>query len=795
MKRTKHRDLEICLVGNPNSGKTTIFNTLTGAHQRVGNWPGVTVEVVEGTFEHHDQRSRMIDLPGIYSLHASSEDERVARDYLLSRRESVVVNILDATNLERNLYLTAQLRELGVPMVVVMTMADLARRKGIRIDVEHLSHHLGVPVLLVDATDDGDMRRVRHALAVLQDIEIVPPVRVAYPEALEAQITSWEARVEPLAEELSLAPRWLALKALEGDRSLQERLDANGLVPLDEVRSQRSHLESVLGEELDIVIADARFGFVHGITRDVVRRRVNPESVTERVDRVVLHPVLGIPIFFFVMYAVFWVTIALGGAAIDLFDILAGAIFVEGTRAVLLSLGAPGWMELLLADGIGAGLQTVATFVPIIFAMFFMLSLLENSGYMARAAFVMDRVMRWIGLPGKSFVPLLVGFGCTVPAIISTRTLENRKDRMMTVFIAPLMSCGARLPVYALFAAAFFPRAAGLVVFSLYLAGIVVAVLTGLLLKYTLFPGEASHLVMELPPYHAPNFRSTVIYTWTRMRSFVTNAGVTIAVAVAILGILNSVTWPGDDSETILSRTGKVATPMFASIGIERDNWPATVGLFTGLFAKEAIVGTLNSLYSQAERQRTAEVDDGGSRRDVGAAGREDGNPAGGTGRTASGDEGVANDAEAGGRRISAAPLGSWVREVPSYLSVAAGSLVSGLRNPGFGLSSEHGATMSDIDRLREFFGPVSAYSYLLFVLLYLPCLAAFGAALKELGPGYGWMLGIYLVAVAWSVATLFYQFAAGHQAGYIIAAFGVIAGVIAMFVVAGHRNLELRRA
>ncbi|MFW5643062.1 MAG: ferrous iron transport protein B [Alkalispirochaeta sp.] len=788
MKRTTDRDLEICLVGNPNSGKTTIFNTLTGAHQRVGNWPGVTVEVVEGTFEHHDHRSRMVDLPGIYSLHVSSEDERVARDYLLSRRESVVVNILDATNLERNLYLTAQLRELGVPMVVVMTMADLAERKGIRVDVEHLSHHLGVPVLLVDATSDRDMRRVRHALAALHDIEAVPPARVAYPEALEAQITMWEAQVAPLAAELSVAPRWLALKALEGDRSLQERLDANGLLPLGEVAAKRSHLESVLGEELDIVIADARFGFVHGITRDVVRRRVNPESVTERVDRIVLHPVLGIPVFFFVMYAVFWVTIALGGAAIDLFDIIAGAIFVEGTRAVLLSLGAPGWMELFLADGIGAGLQTVATFVPIIFAMFFMLSLLENSGYMARAAFVMDRVMRWIGLPGKSFVPLLVGFGCTVPAIISTRTLENRKDRMMTVFIAPLMSCGARLPVYALFAAAFFPRAAGLVVFSLYLAGIVVAVLTGLLLKHTLFPGEASHLVMELPPYHAPNFRSTVIYTWTRMRSFVTNAGTTIAVAVAILGILNSVTWPGDDSETILSRTGKAATPMFASIGIESDNWPATVGLFTGLFAKEAIVGTLNSLYSQAERQRGA-----GNTGDAPATG--DGVSADGEALLETQPVGEPDRGRADGGLFSAAPLGAWAQEFPARLSAAARSLVTGLRNPGFGLSSEHGATMSDIDRLREFFGPVSAYSYLLFVLLYLPCLAAFGAALKELGPAYGWLLGIYLVAVAWSVATLFYQFAAGHHVGYIIAAFGVIFGLVATFVVAGQRNLEIRRA
>ncbi|MDA3950330.1 MAG: ferrous iron transport protein B, partial [Spirochaeta sp.] len=492
MKETLRGQKEICLVGNPNSGKTTLFNQLTGARQRVGNWPGVTVEIVEGELGLGSRQSTVVDLPGIYSLHASSEDERVARDYLLSRRESVVVNIVDATNLERNLYLTAQLRELGVPMLVVMSMGDLARRSGISIDETHLSHHLGVPVVLIDATDDADVRRVQTVLAGMVDASAPEALSITYPAPIEAVVSEWSRRVEPLADEVAVSPRWLVVKVLEGDRGLAERLDANGLLSLADTTEARRRLEAELDEALDIVIADARFGLVHGITRDVVHRRANPETITERLDQVVLNPVLGIPIFLLAMYVVFWVTIGLGGAAIDFFDLLAGAIFVEGSRAVLLAVDAPAWTQLVLSDGIGAGLQTVATFIPIIFAMFFMLSVLENSGYMARAAFVMDRVMRWIGLPGKSFVPLLVGFGCTVPAIISTRTLESRKDRLMTVFIAPLMSCGARLPVYALFAAAFFPGIAGVVVFSLYLAGVVMAVLTGLLLKHTLFPGEAS---------------------------------------------------------------------------------------------------------------------------------------------------------------------------------------------------------------------------------------------------------------------------------------------------------------
>jgi ferrous iron transport protein B len=399
----------------------------------------------------------------------------------------------------------------------------------------------------------------------------------------------------------------------------------------------------------------------------------------------------------------------------------------------------------------------VATFVPIIFAMFLMLSLLENSGYMARAAFVMDRVMRRIGLPGKSFVPLLVGFGCTVPAIISTRTLESRKDRLMTVFIAPLMSCGARLPVYALFAAAFFPGAAGAVVFSLYLAGIAVAIGTGLLLKHTLFPGEASHLVMELPPYHRPRIRSTLIYTWTRMKSFVVNAGTTIAVAVAVLAVLNAVQWPGTQ-DSVLARAGKATTPVLGSIGIEEDNWPATVGLFTGLFAKEAIVGTLNSLYLQVER---------------GA--------------------GAAAPAPPPQGSQPPRPIRDWVVAQPTIAGEAALSLWSGLRAPGFGLSGDHGSGTGDIGRLRSHFTPAGAYAYLLFVLLYLPCLAAFGAAVKELGRRYGTMLAVYLTGVAWSASSLFYQIAEGRDPGYILAALGVVFALVVMFVLAGRRDLELR--
>jgi len=763
----------IALVGNPNAGKTTLFNALTGARQRVGNWPGVTVEKIEGTLSEHHREHRVVDLPGIYSLDATSEDERIARSYILGHRDHLFINVVDAANLERNLYLTAQILELGVPMLLVLTMSDLAERHGIEIDAAHLGQHLGVPVIAIDGTRDRDLVRLRHAVIAQLSGPVQANACIRYPEAVESAITAIEPRVGTVAGALEAPARWIATKVLEGDREIGRLLESAHVFEPGEQDRLITALEGRAHEESDILFADARFGFVHGIAEDVMRRRATRESRTERIDRVVMHPLAGIPVFLAVMYSVFWTTIALGGAFIDFFDIVGGLFFVEGPRAALAALGAPSWLTLIIADGIGTGLQTVATFVPIIFAMFFMLAILENSGYMARAAFVTDRVMRKIGLPGKSFVPLMVGFGCTVPAIISTRALESRKDRLMTVFIAPFMSCGARLPVYALFAAAFFPGYPGLVVFSLYLAGIAVAVLTGLLLKHTLFPGDASHLVMELPPYHTPRIIGTVRQTWARMRSFVKNAGVTIATAVAILSVLNAVPYPGGEGDSVLARVGKFATPVFSSIGIESDNWPATVGLVSGLFAKEAIVGTLNSLYSQQAGVLRGAASEADAPADAPA------------------DAAVADSGSGDG----SAPLRAWLASVPAGVGEALASVWSGVRSPGFGLSGEHGSTTRDLSRLRTYFTPSAAYAYLLFVLLYLPCLAAFGAAWGELGRRYGSLLGVHLLAVAWSLSTLVYQLLEGHSVVLISVALAVLGLLYLLFATAGRHGLELREA
>ncbi len=779
--------ITVAVAGNPNSGKTTLFNGLTGSRQRIGNWPGVTVEKKEGSVKfdaysellvspfvpspghtdiaHEGDVStsegtvHLVDLPGIYSIAASSEDEVIARDYLLSGEADMVVNIVDSTNLERNLYLTLQLIEMRVPVLVVLNMSDLAEKRSITIDAEHLSEHLGVPVVAVSAVQREGVRKVKEALAEALRSRKISDTAITYPDPIERQIGTWAPLLTSVAGELGAQERWVAVKLLEIDPWVTDRVVAAGAIERDEIAATISGIEAELDEEADVLLADARYGFIHGLSRDVIKRKLDRRQATNAVDRVVMNRFLGIPIFLGVMYLVFWFTISVGGAFIDFFDILFGAVFVDGFAALLDGIGSPGWLTGILAGGIGAGIQTVATFVPIIFMMFLMLALLEDSGYMARAAFVMDRFMRSIGLPGKSFVPMMVGFGCTVPAIMGTRTLESEKDRFMTIFMSPFMSCGARLPVYALFAAAFFPRSAGVVTFSLYVAGIVLAILTGLFLKLTIFKGAASHFVMELPPYHAPRVGHILRHAWHRLRVFVVRAGVTIIIAVSVLAFFNSLGTDGsfgneDNELSVLATVGRTITPVFTPMGIEEDNWPATVGLFTGLFAKEAVVGTLNSLYSQNE------IPDEG------------------------GEEGF--------------ELGAGVAEafatIPDNLAGVGGSLVDPL---GVGIiTGDEEAVAEELEadsavfrRMREQFTASGAYAYLLFVLIYFPCVAALGAAVREMGRGYGWLLAGYLTVLAWVVATLFYQLTTGPAAGAVVLALALAAGIGLVFAVIGARR------
>ncbi len=756
----------IGVVGNPNCGKTTLFNALTGAKQRVGNWPGVTVEQKIGEYTYKSQKVLVVDLPGIYSLSALSVDEQVARDYILSGEPKVILNILDASNLERNLYLTVQLLEMRVPVVIALNMMDIVRKRKMEIDLPELSRQLGCPVIPIVASKAEGIEELRQALALAMQDQPLPSAAVPYPPEIDQAVQKILPAIESQVNGKFL-PQWAALKLLEGD---ELTTTAVGSPAQELVARQQARIEETLHAEADILIADSRYRFIQTVVDQAMKKTAQVrKNASDLIDRLVLNRILGIPIFLAMMYVMFMFTINFGGAFIDFFDIFAGTIFVDGFGDVLESVGSPAWLKTLLADGIGGGIQTVATFIPPIAFMFLFLSLLEDSGYMARAAFVIDRFMRYIGLPGKSFVPMLVGFGCTVPAVMATRTLENQRDRTMTILMAPFMSCGARLPVYALFAAAFFPTSGQNLVFGLYVIGIGFAVVTGLILKHTLLQGEASPFVMELPPYHCPTLKGVLLRTWDRLKSFILRAGKMIILIVVILSFLNSVGTDGsfgneDSDASMLTAIGKTITPIFAPLGITEENWPATVGIFTGIFAKEAVVGTLDALYAQLHTSAEDEERDGDEfsfRGGISAA-------------FATIPENLAGVID-----TVRDPLGLSVGSVESLEAAAEDQEVNLVT---------FGAMTAMFD------GKIGAFAYLLFVLLYFPCVAAIAAVYREANWQWTLFAGLWTTGLAYLASTLFYQLATlSRHPSSSLAWSGVVALVFAatMFMLrrAGRKN------
>ena len=643
----------IALVGNPNCGKTTLFNALTGARQRVGNWPGVTVERKSGEYRHGDTTVEVIDLPGIYSLGAVGDaaDERVAQEYLASHTVQAVINVVDASCLARGLYLTLELIAARQPVIVALNMMDVADRHGVHIDTTSLAATLGCPVVPVVASR-------REGIGVLKDA------------------------VETVA----------------------------------------NHPPSPLPEFAD---GEARYRYVDNLLALCTSTSPVRQTATQRLDAVLLNRLLAIPLFLCVMYLMFLFSINVGSAFIDLFDGVGNVLFVEGPRRVMDSIGVPEWLVVLLAEGVGGGMQLVATFIPVIGCLFLALSFLEDSGYIARAAFIVDNLMKRLGLPGKSFVPLIVGFGCNVPAVMATRTLDREPDRILTTIMAPYMSCGARLTVYALFAAAFFPSNGQNIVFGLYLIGIVVAILSALIVRRFIISSSTGHFVLELPPYHLPTLRGLLMHTWHRLKGFVVRAGKAIVIVVVVLNVLNAVGTDGsfgnqNSQKSVLSAVGKAITPAFAPLGIEEDNWPATVGIFTGVFAKEVVVGTLDALYTpQADGEQ-----------------------------------------EAIGDLLAAA-----LQSVPENLSDLGDQLADPL---GLDLgdttdlaaqAEQQEVQMSTVAALQSGFGSqLAAFSYLLFILLYMPCVATIGAIYKEIGAFWAVFSTTWSLVMAYSVATVVFQ-------------------------------------
>ena len=592
----------IALVGNPNSGKTTIFNALTGANQHVGNWPGVTVEKKEGVLTFQKEKYRIVDLPGTYSLGAYSEDEMVARDFILIDQPDVVINVVDATNKERNLYLTTQLLEMGTKVIVALNMMDEAEGKKIRIDVEKLSKGLGIPVVpTIASKKNGIEKLIEKSIETINKKQSFQN-KIRYGKEIEEQIEIVKELLDSLSLNTKYPYEWLALKLLENDSYIHEMI-RNGAESkiLGRVQESIDQVAATMMEP-ELIIVDKRYEFIRHVVKESVKKP-NEEVVTksDRIDKILTHKWLGLPIFALIMLIVYQLTFTIGQ---DLFgEMVAGGMEVLGEKVALLLINAnaPELLVAFISDGLFGGVGAVLEFVPLIMVMYFFIGILEDSGYMARAAYVMDRIMRSLGLHGKTFISMLVGVGCNVPGIMATRTLDSKKDRMIAMLINPFISCGARLPIYLVFIAAFFPKHGGLVLFSLYVFGFLIALLMGKIFSKTLFKGETSYFIMELPPYRMPTIKGILLHMWDKVSSFLKRAGTVIFTVVTILWVLSVLPYGVEphSSASILGRIGSFIAPIFKPAGF--GTWQASVGLFAGIVAKEAVVATLGMVYAGVE--------------------------------------------------------------------------------------------------------------------------------------------------------------------------------------------------
>ncbi len=650
------KEITIALAGNPNAGKTTIFNHLTGARQKVGNWSGVTVEKKEGSLEYRGTRIKVVDLPGIYSLTAYSVEEIVARDFILEERPDVVVDIIDASNLERNLYLATQLIELNIPLVFAMNMVDVARARGIMTDFPQLSRLLGVPIVeTVGTRGMGIDELLDTVLEVCQGSDPVSRhVHVNYGQEVEKEIRRLREEIRKYPEfNRRYYPRWVALKLLEKDTSVWEKVEAaarEGIIPPEGVKAireqvdeSRANIARLFEEDAETVIAEARYGFIAGALKETMRLSARAkQTVSDRIDQVLTNRILGFPVFVLFMYLLFQGTFTLGAYPVAWIE-----TGVELLARIADHIIPAGLFHDLMIDGVIGGVGGVIVFLPNILILFLGISLLEDTGYMARAAFIMDRVMHTLGLHGKSFIPLLMGFGCNVPAIMAARTLETRRDRLLTILINPLMSCSARLPVYVLIAGAFFPGREGNIIFAIYFLGIALAIIMGQIFSRTLFKGETTPFVMELPPYRMPTLLSVMIHMWEKTKVYLQKmGGVVLAFSVVIWFLGNfpkdiqyspelvsarqavektlgqcevtggssarcqELKQKRDEIEramenqrlasSYIGRIGHAVEPLIRPLGFD---WRLGVSLITGFVAKEVVVSTMGVLYQAGDSE------------------------------------------------------------------------------------------------------------------------------------------------------------------------------------------------
>jgi len=715
------RPIKIALAGNPNSGKTSIFNCLTGAHQKVGNFPGVTVEKRVGhrKFGKHD--ITIVDLPGTYSLTTYSLDEKAARDFIINERPDVIINVIDSGNLERGLYLTMQLIEMGVDLIIDLNMWDEVREAGVEIDTKKLSQLLGAPVV---KTVGNRSQGIDTLLQTVQSMAgnsynnqrrqrrrnrkgFHRHPRVSYGPKLDDVVAN-------LAGEVSRCkgcnycenPRWLSIKLLEGDREITEKcipVSRGGTELTTRVKESIEHLKTTTNEDPEIIITEGRYGYVAGIIREVMKKPPSDRmEFSQQLDNILTHRVFGYPVFLVIIWLIFQATFKLGGYPMDWIN--SGVAYLQIIAGIILPDGI---FADLIIEGIIGRVRSVIVFLPNIIILFLGISILEDSGYMARAAFLMDKLMHVLGLHGKSFIPMLMGFGCSVPAIMATRTLESQKDRILTILLIPYMSCSAKLPVYILFAGAFFGAMAGNIILLIYLLGVAMAIIAARIMRSTVLTGDSLPFVMELPPYRWPTWKSVLIHMWERTKIYLKKMGGVILIASIILWAagyfpkrseytqdydaqiellsheetiqteqqisqLKGMKASEDLEYTIIGRLGRIVEPLVAPLGF---SWQMGVSLITGFVAKEVVVSSMGVLYYLGEEENEESQ-----------------------------------------------------------------TLMKKLQSPDSGITK------------------MAAFAFMVFVLLYAPCIISVIAVKREVGAKWMWFSVVFQLTVAWLAAFLFYQ-------------------------------------
>ena len=705
------KEITVALAGNPNSGKTTIFNNITGSRQHVGNYPGVTVEKKSGDISYKGYKINIVDLPGTYSLTAYSEDEIVARNYIINEKPDIVVDVIDASNLERNLYLATQIMELGIPVILAFNMADIVKQCGLVININQLSDLLGTPIVETTGYKNKGTNELLDEIIKLKENEGRSPCKIKYGEEVENEINRISKIITDKKINIkNLNPDWVSLKLLEEDMEIKNQLQKDNKLDFpfleNEVNKSINHLKNILRDNPATIIADARYGFIKGaLTETHCETEIEKVTTSEKIDRVLTNRIAGLPIFALLMWLMFQFVFKVGAYPMGWID--AGF----SRLGDLISNVMPGGLiKSLLVDGIIGGVGGVIIFTPNIILLFLCIAILEDSGYMARVAFVMDQIMHRIGLHGKSFIPMLIGFGCTIPAYMGSRILDDKKDRLITMHVNTYMSCGARLPVYILFAGAFFSQRAGNVVFSIYVIGIIMAVLVAKLLRVTRFKGESSPFVMELPSYRIPTLKSVLLHTWERTWLYLKKAGTIILGISIIMWILFTFPAIGANYSTDYDAEIAEVEASFAAGSLNEEDYKAA------LTEIEAKMGLEELEYS--------------------AAGRI-------------------------GRFIEPVfkPLGfDWKLAIASISGIAAKEVIVSTMGTLYSIQEADEETETLREKISNDYSPLKGYNFMLFTLLYFPCMAGMAVFRREAGWKEMWFQIGFTLLLAWVVSLIVFQ-------------------------------------